>query len=171
MEEYIACLRGINISGKNKIDMKDLKKEFEGLGFSNVKTYLNSGNVAYSASNDNEKAIKEMILESFGLDTGVYTVSKNHLKELLNKAPSWWSEENTYNNLIFILNKEDPRLICDMIGEPSKWEKIEILDEVIFHSFDKKNYQKCNYWKKSAAKGIGEKLTIRTANTLKKIVS
>lgn len=171
MEEYVAFLRGINISGKNKIDMKDLKKEFEGLGFLDVKTYLNSGNVIYRSLNDNEKYIEEMILKRFGLNIKVYTLSKKRLKEILDKAPKWWNDENTYNNLIFILNKENPRLICNMIGEPSKWEKIEILDEVIFHSFDKKNYQKCNYWKKSAAKGIGEKLTIRTANTLKKIVS
>ena len=47
MGSYIALLRGINISGKNKVPMAELKKTFEELGFGAVKTYLNSGNVVF----------------------------------------------------------------------------------------------------------------------------
>ncbi len=47
MKKYIAFLRGINISGKNKISMEELKKTFEEFGFKDVKTYLNSGNVIF----------------------------------------------------------------------------------------------------------------------------
>lgn len=43
--KYIVLLRGINISGKNKISMSNLKEELELLHYNNVKTYLNSGNV------------------------------------------------------------------------------------------------------------------------------
>ena len=42
MKRYMALLRGINISGKNKVVMAELKKEFESLKFEDVKTYLNS---------------------------------------------------------------------------------------------------------------------------------
>lgn len=45
MTDYIAFLRGINISGKNKVPMAELKAIFEELGFSGVKTFLNSGTV------------------------------------------------------------------------------------------------------------------------------
>lgn len=47
MKRYIALLRGINISGKNKIPMSELKKGFAELGFSEVSTLLNSGNVIF----------------------------------------------------------------------------------------------------------------------------
>lgn len=47
MVRYIALLRGINISGKNKISMQKLKEYFEELSFHEVKTYLNSGNVIF----------------------------------------------------------------------------------------------------------------------------
>lgn len=43
--KYVVLLRGINISGKNKISMSNLKEELELLHYNNVKTYLNSGNV------------------------------------------------------------------------------------------------------------------------------
>ena len=49
MKRYIAFLRGVNISGKNKVPMEELKKGFEEMGFSEVRTYLNSGNVIISS--------------------------------------------------------------------------------------------------------------------------
>ena len=47
MKRYIAFLRGVNISGRNKVSMAELKKGFERLGHKEVKTYLNSGNVIF----------------------------------------------------------------------------------------------------------------------------
>lgn len=57
------------------------------------------------------------------------------------------------------------------LGEPKKeLEKIENYKEVIFWSFSRKDYQKTNWWAKTASADISSKLTIRTANTVKKIV-
>ena len=53
MKRYAAFLRGINISGKNKVPMAELKKRFEKLSFKEVKTYLNSGNVLFSSEEEN----------------------------------------------------------------------------------------------------------------------
>ena len=49
MTRYIALLRGINISGKNKISMPELKAAFIDAGFDDVRTHLNSGNVIFSS--------------------------------------------------------------------------------------------------------------------------
>lgn len=49
MRRYIALLRGVNISGKNKVLMAELKLGFESLGFPDVRTWLNSGNVVFSS--------------------------------------------------------------------------------------------------------------------------
>lgn len=45
---YIALLRGINVGGKNKIDMKLLTQSFEQVGMNNVVTYINTGNIIFS---------------------------------------------------------------------------------------------------------------------------
>ncbi|EKO13373.1 PF08002 domain protein [Leptospira kirschneri str. H2] len=58
MKTYIALLRGINVSGQKKILMKDLSSIFESLGFMNVKTYIQSGNVLFQ---DKSKNVKELI--------------------------------------------------------------------------------------------------------------
>ena len=56
MSRYIALLRGINISGKNKIPMAEL-------GYAEVSTYLNSGNVTFSAAEKDETALADKIRE------------------------------------------------------------------------------------------------------------
>ena len=61
MKRYVALLRGINISGKNKVPMAELKKGFEKLDFEEVKTYLNSGNVIFSSDEDDTKKLIDQI--------------------------------------------------------------------------------------------------------------
>ena len=45
-------LRGINVGGKNKVSMRDLTASLEGLGYQNVVTYINSGNVIFDTDDD-----------------------------------------------------------------------------------------------------------------------
>ena len=177
MKRYIALLRGINISGKNKIPMTELKKGFEDLSFQNVKTYLNSGNVIFSDDGEDIQVlvnrIEIMIKERFGLDIPVFVIDVESLKDILNHAPEWWGNDSKeiYDNLIFILPPATFSEVYDRIGEPKKdLEKIMNYQNTIFWSFDLKHYQKTNWWPKTASLDIGAKLTIRTANTVRKIV-
>lgn len=91
MKRYIALLRGINISGKNKISMAELKNGFENLGYEEVKTYLNSGNVIFSSDADDiEKLtgqIETVIKDQFGLDIPVFVIAKEKLEDILHNAP------------------------------------------------------------------------------------
>ena len=173
MKNYAAFLRGINISGKNKIEMAKLKAEFEAAGFMEVSTYLNSGNVIFSCEEiEPKKVIENLIFQKFGLEIPVYVIELETLKGILENAPAWWNSGNKekYDNLIFILTDDSPEEICNLVGEPSnELEQIQIYKNVIFWTFDSAKYQKCNWWKKTAAAGIGEKLTIRTAGTIGKL--
>lgn len=178
MKRYIALLRGINISGKNKIPMSELKKEFENLTYDNVKTYLNSGNVILSTEEiDTIKLtnqFEKMIYDKFDLKIPVFVISKNNLEEILDNAPDWWDDENKeiYDNLIFIFPSTNFSDVYNEIGEPkNQLEKIKNYKEVIFWSFIRKDYRKTNWWSKTANAKISNKLTIRTANSIKKVVN
>ena len=177
MKRYIAFLRGVNISGKNKVPMAELKRCFEELDFSEVKTYLNSGNVAFSSDEDNIEVLTsqaEMIINrQFGLDIPVFVISKEKLEDILQNAPEWWGDENKeiYDNLIFIMPPATFSEVWGEIGEPKEeLEKIKEYRETVFWSFSRKDYQKTNWWPKTAGMNISQKLTIRTANTVRKIV-
>lgn len=177
MKRYIALLRGINISGKNKISMSELKSCFTELGYADVITHLNSGNVVFSTDENDENIladkIKEMIRERFGLDIPVFVILQEELEEVLSKAPDWWGtdDKETYDNLIFVMPSATAEIIAEKIGEPTKeLEQIYIYKNTVFWSFDRKKYAKANWWRKTATAGIGEMITIRTANTLRRIV-
>ena len=177
MKRYIAFLRGINISGKNKVPMAELKKVFEELRFREVKTYLNSGNVIFSSDEDNTGSftdqIETMIKNHFGLDIPVFVTSKEELEDILNNAPGWWGNENKeiYDNLIFIMPPATFAEVWGEIGKPREGlEKIKDYKTAVFWSFRRKDYQKTNWWPKTASANISSKLTIRTANTVRKIV-
>ena len=109
MKRYIALLRGINISGKNKVVMAKLKKEFENLKFEDVKTYLNSGNVLFSSKEENSekitKQIEEMLKKNYDFEIPVFVLEQERLKDILEHAPIWWgSDDKTiYDNLIFMI--------------------------------------------------------------------
>ncbi|MGN0424968.1 MAG: DUF1697 domain-containing protein [Acetatifactor sp.] len=174
MKKYVAFLRGINISGKNKISMPELKAAFEAAGFCEVSTYLNSGNVTFTAETDvAANRIEKMIADRFGLQISAYVILLDDLRDIIFHAPEWWNlgDKDQYDNLIFILSSDTPEQICTLVGEPSEnLEKIKIYQNVIFWTFDRKAYQKCNWWKKTAGTGIAEKLTVRTANTVCRVL-
>ena len=177
MKRYIALLRGVNISGKNKVPMANLKKCFEALDFTEVKTCLNSGNVIFSGDEADVAAltdrIEHMIRRQFGLDIPVFVISQEDLADILRHAPDWWGTEKKeiYDNLIFILPPATFPDVYHEIGEPKEGlEQIQEYKAVIFWSFSRKDYQKTNWWSKTASANVGAKLTIRTANTVRKIV-
>lgn len=177
MKRYIAFLRGVNISGKNKVTMAELKKGVERLGYEEVKTYLNSGNVIFS-SNENDvgsitKRIVRMIKSQFDLDIPVFVIAKEELEDILRNAPDWWGNDDKeiYDNLIFIMPPATFADVFNEIGEPKEeLEKIQDYKEAIFWSFSRRNYQKTNWWSKTASASISNKLTIRTASTIRKVV-
>lgn len=177
MNRYIAFLRGINVSGKNKIPMAELKIGFEELGFRDVKTHLNSGNVAFSSEEDSigyfTNQIEIMIQNQFGFNIPVFIISKEELEDILHNAPDWWGNENKdiYDNLIFMIPPTTFSEVFQEIGAPKEeLEKIKDYKEAIFWSFSRKDYQKTNWWSKTASTNISNRLTIRTANTVRKIV-
>lgn len=175
--KYIVLLRGINISGKNKISMNELKAGLEKIGFENVSTYLNSGNAIFQSEIDNKEVIKEniqrMIKERFNLEIPVYVTTASELEDILKHTPEWWGTNNKeiYDNMIFIIPPTKYEEVYNTIGEPKEnLEKIQEYNNIIFWSYKLKEYRKTNWWPKTAGTSISDKITIRTANTMRKVL-
>lgn len=126
MRRYIALLRGVNISGKNKVPMAELKLGFESLGFTDVRTWLNSGNVVFSGEETEAAAltgqIEGMIQRRFGLEIPVFVLPQEELADTLRHAPDWWGTEDpeVYDNLIFILPPASFQDVYREIGAPKE---------------------------------------------------
>lgn len=92
MNTYVALLRGINVGGKNKIKMADLKACMEALGFEDVRTYIQSGNVIFRTT-EREQAvltgqIEDALAETFGYQLPVVVRSEDEMKEIVAGAPA-----------------------------------------------------------------------------------
>lgn len=157
--------------------MAELKKEFETLGFENVITYLNSGNVIFTSDIQDENTITntihKMIEEKFKLDIPVFIIEASKLKELLENQPEWWRTANKeiYDNIIFIIPPTTYEEVYKALGEPKQeLEKIKEYKNNIFWSYSLKDYRKTNWWAKTANTSISQSITIRTANTMRKVL-
>ena len=160
-----------------KISMNELKTGLEKTGFENVSTYLNSGNAIFQSEIDNKEVIKEniqrMIKERFNLEIPVYVTTAPELEEILKHTPEWWGTNNKeiYDNIIFIIPPTKYEEVYNTIGEPKEnLEKIQKYNNIIFWSYKLKEYRKTNWWSKTASTSISDKITIRTANTMRRVL-
>ena len=173
--KYIVLLRGINIRGKNKISMAELKSELD-KNYQNVLTYLNSGNVILDSDKNKEYVMNDIyniIKNRFNLDIPIFVITSSELEDVLKNSPKWWETSNkeTYDNLIFLIPPTKYEEVYNTIGEPKdNIDQITEYNNTIFWTFDLKNYRKSTWWVKTASTSIKDKITIRTANTMKKIL-
>ncbi len=90
MTIYIALLRGINVGGKNKIKMADLKTELEKIGLAKVHTYIQSGNVLFASDRDEpalRRDIEQMIEAVFGLSLIVVLRTASEITTIVESCP------------------------------------------------------------------------------------
>jgi uncharacterized protein (DUF1697 family) len=88
---YVALLRGINLSGHKIVKMDQLRKAFEELGFEDVKTYIQSGNVVFKAPGQAPanlaKRIEEKVLRQFGFPVPVVVKTADEIAEVVRNNP------------------------------------------------------------------------------------
>ncbi len=91
MSTFAALLRGINVGGKNKIPMAELKSLFSSLGFRDVATYIQSGNVVFRSpagdAHDIAAGIEQRIAEVFGVSVTVLLRTPAELGEIADSSP------------------------------------------------------------------------------------
>jgi len=125
MKNYISLLRGVNVTGHNKIRMEELKRLFENLGFQNIVTYIQSGNIVFKTKVDSiEKItgkIKNAINKDLGLDIDVIVKSLDEWKQIVDTKPFPDAEGNkSYVTFLLDLPKEIPLDAINKAKAPSE---------------------------------------------------
>jgi uncharacterized protein (DUF1697 family) len=91
MPNFVALLRGINVNGKNIIRMDDLRECLGQLGFTNVRTYVQSGNVVFNSASASttgvRKTIEHALLSDFGFAVPVLLRTPKQLAEIIAGNP------------------------------------------------------------------------------------
>ena len=120
MARYVALLRGINVGGKNVIRMADLRACLEADGFGDVRTYIQSGNVLFSASGSPATLtarLERTLSAGFGYEATVAVRSARQLRAIVDAAPEGFGvdRERFRSDVLFLMPPLTPaRAIADV---------------------------------------------------------
>ena len=137
---YIALLRGINVGGKNKIPMEGLRGCFAEAGCSDIRTYIQSGNVVFRAD-DFEAAkatcgqVEAAILELFGCKSPIVLRSEVELRSAAQNNPflSEHGQNNTDSlHVVFLANEPEPLTAASLDPERSPGDEFRLIGREIY---------------------------------------
>ncbi len=138
MKTYISILRGINVSGQKLIKMEALKKSYESLGFQNVTTYVQSGNVVFKTSETepekSEQLIYNQIEKDFGFEVPVIVLTAEKLKQVIDHNPFVIdpAKDPAFLHITFLSSKPESFDRSKIEEKKQDGEEISFTDEVIY---------------------------------------
>jgi uncharacterized protein (DUF1697 family) len=173
--KYVALLRGINVGGNNIIRMADLKLAFEKMGFNDVRTYIQSGNVIFSTNIKNiatlEKKIEKELSKRFKFIATVVVVSRIELQEIVKKAPKGFGTEpkKYYSDVIFLKRPLSPKKAAIEVSVKEGVDTKHVGKHVLYYTrLTKKRTQ--SRLSKIVMSPIYKQITIRSWSTTTKLL-
>jgi len=169
---YVALLRGINVGGNSIVSMARLKESFEKLGYKNVTTYINSGNVIFSASHPQrilEEDIEQELDKTFHFSIRVVVRSLDEIRILFKHIPSKWHNQTDWrHNIIFLSHRIDNKeSFKDFVPKPHI-EEMKYFPGVLLWSAKTSDLTKSTILKNNRSP-LYKEMTVRGLNTTKKI--
>ena len=139
LKTYIVLLRGINVGGKNKVPMSDLKKCLEELGFSNVSTFIASGNVILESDKhptEIKDSIEKALPSRFKLHSElikVLVLSRSQLQAVIDNKPKGFGEQpmKYHSDAIFLMDIDSAQAM-QVFNPREGVDKVWLGDAVIY---------------------------------------
>jgi hypothetical protein len=171
---YILLLRGINVGGKNKVAMSELKALLEGLNFKNVHSYINSGNLFFSSTETLDTCIckiKDLLERRYDFSIPFALLTKEEYLEEKVNLPEWWNKELARRDVLFFSYQLDKSSILEFLNEANFHNEIVHIGNhaVFWGKFDEAEYLKTTYHKQLIKQDFYKMITIRNGNTFEKI--
>ena len=170
---FVALLRGVNVGGNNMISMSALKKSFEALGFNDVVTYINSGNIIFKSKEVDarklESKIEKMLSKEYQLDSRVVLRSLPEMENIVRNLPKNWTPDRDWRyNVIFLRHTIDSEDILRELELKKNIEEVVYCPGALFWSAQISELTRTNMLKLSSRKMYLD-MTIRNQNTTRKL--
>lgn len=128
MARTVALLRGINVGGNKMVPMARLREVFGELGYSDIKTYVNSGNVVFGGRKAGQKRIEDALEEAFGWRIPVVLRTRAELGAVIDADPLGAQATNPSRYLVSFSGSADPLDEAKLEGvEPGRNEAYAII--------------------------------------------
>lgn len=170
---YVALLRGINVGGNSKVEMPKLKKLFEELGYTNVSTYINSGNVLFdSPEKDQNKLVAQMekaIHQRFKFPVRCVVRTKAHILKVAKAVPAAWKNDDIQRtDVLFLWEKYDSKKSLSLVEPVKGVDTLKYIDGAIVWNMKREGYSKTGM-KKFIGTELYKHMTARNINTVRKL--
>ena len=169
---FVALLRGINVGGKNRVEMNRLKELFIQLGFNNVQTYINSGNIIFDDKRQITKLnqyISVVIEKEFGFCVPIVLRSSSQIKLLYESVPSEWSNDmRQKTDVMFLWEEIDSPDILEKIVYKPDIENVLYLPGALVWNIGRENISKGSGIKLIKT-DLYKHMTARNINTVRKL--
>ncbi len=166
--KYIALLRGINVGGNRKVEMRKLKTLFESLGCTNVTTYLNSGNVIFESNTKQEplqNEIPKKLKRKFGFEIQTLIKNENEIKKVADAIPkNWKNDPEQKSDVAYLFPEIDSKKTIDELPIKKEFIDIRYIQGAIIWNVMKKDYNKSHLNKIISLKQY-QLMTVRNVNT------
>ena len=171
---YALLVRGINVGGKNKVVMAQLRQELTELGLEKVETYINSGNIFFTSTAPKARSVEQLetffevhypFIQSFSL------LSLEDFEAELDNLPGWWNEDLARKDVLFYTEGLDVDQVIEKVNG------LELEDEVVhfgklgvfWGKYSEESYYETAYHKYLLKMPFYRQITIRNAKTFDKI--
>lgn len=171
---YVALLRGINVGGNNKIDMKVLKRTFEEAGLESVQTYINSGNILFKSGNLSKEELvaitEKAIRGQFGLNIKVLIYRADEFISIAKALPeNWLNDKEMKSDVLFLWDEVNEENILDQLFLKPEIDQVMYVPGALLWSVAREHVTKSGMVK-IVGTDIYRKVTIRNVNTVRKLV-
>jgi uncharacterized protein (DUF1697 family) len=170
----LALLRGINVGGKNKVEMGRLRSVFEHLGLDEVRTYINTGNVIFNAGTSTDSALEprleKAIAAEFGLDLKVLVRGIDSMRLVERALPDdWTNDSDTKTDVMFLWEDVDDPGVLDRLAVQEGVDEVIYVPGAVLWRVDRAQYALSGMDKLVGTK-LYKSMTVRNCNTVRKLV-
>ena len=174
--QYLALLRGINVGGNNIIKMTDLKACFENMGFAEVVTFIQSGNILFKAAEKDKTRlttkIEGVLSERFSYKSRLVTITHKELRKVVQGAPKGFGKDpGKYRyDVIFLKEPLTPKEAMKDVSTKEGIDNAYIGKSVLYFSrLISKASQ--SHLTKTIKLPVYQNMTIRNWNTTTKLLA
>lgn len=175
MPQYIALLRGINVSGQKIIKMDKLRAIFESIGFTKVSTYIQSGNVIFDSEEEDAAVVRERIvgelLSQLTFDIPVIIRTPGELLEIVQETPypTVNEAENEQRYVTLLAQAPTEAALGKLLAAQNAVDEYQIKGLTVYLLI-RKNYGESKFSNNFIEKKLGVSATTRNWETVNKLI-
>jgi len=169
---YVALLRGVNVGKSVQVPMRKLKSIFEGIGLTDVVTYLNSGNVVFDSDRDQKELTRKIEAElenEFLQNIPTLIKTAEHMILIRNSIPEEWRNDESQQTYVAYLFPDSARPeLIDELPIKRQFMEIKYAHDAITWNIKRENYNKSRITK-IVNHPAYSRMTTRNVNTARKL--